>query len=146
VYAKLHTRYHAATLHSLPDFFSVVSRLLPGTVLNRKKFKVHLGGYNFMPYIQGKLKEGPGNPFYYFDHGGNLNADRYRDWKVNFATLQENIATGTRAVPAWALISNLRMDPYERTFEEFGMAIDFLARNTTRKGVSSTPETSAAGH
>jgi arylsulfatase len=32
-------------------------------------------------------------------------------------------------VPAWALITNLRMDPYERGLEEGGGAIDFLARN-----------------
>jgi arylsulfatase len=40
-----------------------------------------------------------------------------------------NIATGTREVTAWALIANLRMDPYERGLEEGGGAIDFLARN-----------------
>ena len=86
---------------------------MPGTVLNRKKFKVHLGRYNFMPYFQGKLKEGPRNPFYYFDQGGNLNAERYRDWKVNFAILQGNFATGIRAVPssAWPSTSSLATLP-----------------------------------
>ena len=34
-----------------------------------------------------------------------------------------------REVPAWALIANLRMDPYERGLEEGGGAVDFLARN-----------------
>ena len=32
-------------------------------------------------------------------------------------------------MPAWALIANLRMDPYERGMEEGGGAIEFLARN-----------------
>ena len=110
----------------VPD---IKEQLAKGTTLNKKKFRVHLDGYNFLPYFQGKEKEGPRNPFYYFDQGGNLNALRYRDWKVSFATQHGNIATGTRSVSAWALIANLRMDPYERGLEEGGGAIDFLARN-----------------
>src|SRR5262245_42586161 len=65
----------------------------------------------------------------YFDQGGNLNAVRWNDWKLSFATSHGNIATGTRNVSSWALIANLRMDPYERGLEEGGGAIDFLARN-----------------
>jgi len=110
----------------VPD---IKEKLAKGTTLNGKKFKVHLDGYNFLPYFQGNVKEGPRNPLYYFDQGGNLNAIRYRDWKVSFATQHGNIATGTRSVSAWALIANLRMDPYERGMEEGGGAIDFLARN-----------------
>jgi len=109
----------------VPD---IKEQLAKGTTLNGKKFRVHLDGYNFLPYFQGKQKEGPRNEIYYFDQGGNLNAIRYRDWKVSFATQHGNIATGTRSVSAWALIANLRMDPYERGMEEGGGAIDFLAR------------------
>jgi arylsulfatase len=94
-----------------------------------KSFRVHLDGYNFMPYLQGKAKAGPRDSIYYFDQGGNLNAIRWNDWKLNFATTKGNIATGIREVPAWALITNLRMDPYERGLEEGGGAIEFLARN-----------------
>jgi arylsulfatase len=94
-----------------------------------KSFRVHLDGYNFLPYFQGKEKKGPRDVLYYFDQGGNLNAIRWNDWKLSFATTKGNIATGVREVPAWALITNLRMDPYERGLEEGGGAIDFLARN-----------------
>jgi arylsulfatase len=94
-----------------------------------KTFKVHLDGYNFMPYFQGKEKTGPRDSIYYFDQGGNLNAMRWNDWKLSFATTKGNIATGVREVPAWALITNLRMDPYERGLEEGGGAIKFLAQN-----------------
>lgn len=31
-------------------------------------------------------------------------------------------------MPAWALIANLRMDPYERGMTEGGAAMDFVAR------------------
>jgi len=93
-----------------------------------KSFKVHLDGYDFMPYFQGKVTKGPRDRLMYFDQGGNLNAIRYDDWKLTFALAHGNIATGVRETPAWALIANLRMDPYERGMEEGGGAIEFLAR------------------
>ena len=94
-----------------------------------KTFKVHLDGYNFMPFFKGETKDPPRDTIFYFDQGGNLNALRWNDWKLSFATTKGNIATGVRETPAWALIANLRMDPYERGLEEGGGAIDFLARN-----------------
>jgi arylsulfatase A-like enzyme len=94
-----------------------------------KSFRVHLDGYNFMPFFKGETQTPPRDSIYYFDQGGNLNAIRWNDWKLSFATSKGNIATGTREVPAWALIANLRMDPYERGMEEGGGAVDFLARN-----------------
>ena len=94
-----------------------------------KTFKVHLDGYNFLPYFKGEQKQGPRDAIYYFDQAGNLNAIRWNDWKLSFATTKGNIATGVRETSAWALITNLRMDPYEKGLEEGGGAIDFLARN-----------------
>lgn len=101
-----------------------------GFVANGKEFKVHLDGYNFMPYFEGKEKAGPRDSIYYFDQGGNLNAIRWNDWKLNFAVNSPgNIATSTRETPAWALITNLRMDPYERGEEEGGGWMEFVGRN-----------------
>jgi arylsulfatase A-like enzyme len=94
-----------------------------------KTFKVHLDGYNFLPYFRGEVKQAPRDAIYYFDQGGNLNAIRWNDWKLSFATTKGNIATGVRETSAWALIANLRMDPYEKGLEEGGGAIEFLARN-----------------
>lgn len=93
-----------------------------------KKFKVHLDGYNFLPYFKGETKTGPRDAIYYFDQGGNLNALRVFDWKISFAVQHGNIATATRDVTAWAGITNLRMDPYERGAEEGGQAIKFLGQ------------------
>ncbi len=94
-----------------------------------KTFKVHLDGYNFLPYFQGKEQAGPRNVLYYFDQGGNLNAIRWNDWKVSFATASEgNIATATREVTSWAMITNLRMDPYERGIQEGGEAMKFFGQ------------------
>jgi arylsulfatase len=36
------------------------------------------------------------------------------NWKIHFAVQQGNIATGTRSVPGWPLLVNLRADPYEK--------------------------------
>ena len=107
----------------------VKEQLAKGTTFHGKQFKVHLDGYNFMPYFQGKEQKGPREQIFYFDQGGNLNALRWNDWKLTFALAHGNIATGVRETPAWSLIANLRMDPYERGLEEGGGAIDFLARN-----------------
>jgi arylsulfatase len=93
-----------------------------------KSFKVHLDGYDFMPYFQGKATKGPRDRLFYFDQGGNLNAIRYEDWKLSFATAHGNIATGVRENSAWSLVWNLRMDPYERGWDEGGNNTDFIAR------------------
>lgn len=110
----------------IPD---IKEKLTAGFSANGKNFKVHLDGYNFLPYFQGKEQKGPRETIYYFDQGGNLNAIRWNDWKVSFAVNSHgNIATSTRDVPAWANITNLRMDPYERGTEEGGEAMKFFAQ------------------
>ena len=57
----------------------------PGSRRGGKTFKVHLDGYDFLPYFQGKAAAGPRDSIYYFDQGGNLNAIRWNDWKLSFA-------------------------------------------------------------
>src|SRR5262245_30158034 len=117
------------TLCAAAGILDIKEKMKAGFNTGKKTFKVHLDGYNFMPFFKGDEKQGPRDVIYYFDQGGNLNALRWNDWKLSFATSKGNIATGTREVSAWALITNLRMDPYERGLEEGGGAIDFLARN-----------------
>ena len=80
-------------------------------------FKVHLDGYNMLPYLTGKVKENPRKEIFYFSDDGDLTAMRYNDWKVIF---MEQRSQGTLQV--WAepfiplrmpLLFNLRRDPYE---------------------------------
>ncbi|MEX6686412.1 arylsulfatase [Danxiaibacter flavus] len=107
----------------------IKEKLAAGFSANGKNFKVHLDGYNFLPYLQGKEKTGPRDAIYYFDQAGNLNAIRWNDWKVSFAiNSRGNIATSTREVTAWATITNLRMDPYERGMEEGGESVKFFGQ------------------
>jgi hypothetical protein len=81
-------------------------------------YKVHLDGYNFLPYLTGKAKEGPRKEFFYFSDGGDLLAMRAGNIKFNF---MEQDAPGTYKV--WQkefsnlripTIYNLRTDPYEQ--------------------------------
>ena len=92
----------------------IVEKVKKGYQANGKTFKVHLDGYNFLPYFKGEVKKGPREEIFYFGQGGELNAIRWNDWKVHFAVTNGNIATAIREVPGWPVIVNLRADPTKR--------------------------------
>jgi arylsulfatase A-like enzyme len=108
----------------LPTFLAmagepdIVEKLKKGHQAAGKKFKVHIDGYNLLPYLTGKEKKSPRKGFIYFDDDGNLVALRYDNWKCVF---MEQRAQGTLQV--WAepftplrvpKLYNLRTDPFER--------------------------------
>jgi len=94
----------------VPD---VVEKLKQGYKANGRDFKVHLDGYNFMPFFKGEAKKSPREQIMYFSADGDLNAVRWNDWKVHFAVQNGNIATSVRDVTGWPTMINLRADPYE---------------------------------
>jgi arylsulfatase len=108
---------------------NIVDKLEKGYTAHGKTFKIHPDGYNFLPYFRGETKKGPREEIFYFGQGGELNAIRWNDWKVNFAIVDGNIATGTRKVTGWPLIVNLRADPYEKMPFESAMYIRWSADN-----------------
>lgn len=108
---------------------NIVEKLKQGYKANGKTFKVHADGYNFMPYFQGEVKDGPREEILYFGQGGELNAVRWNDWKVNFAIVDGNIATGTRKVTGWPLITHLKADPYEKMALESSMYMRWYGDN-----------------
>ncbi len=92
--------------------------LKKGKKMGSMTYKVHLDGYNFVPYFKGEVDKGPRNEVFYFSDDGDLTALRYNDWKLIF---MEQRVQGTLQV--WAepfvplripLILNLRRDPYEQ--------------------------------
>jgi len=96
----------------------VKEKLLTGYKANSKRFKVHLDGYNFLPYLTGETTASPRESYFYFSDDGDLLAMRYNNWKLHFA---QQRAPGTLDI--WAepfvttrvpFIYNLRTDPYER--------------------------------
>ena len=90
----------------------IKEKLLKGYKANGKTFKVHLDGYDQTDLLSGK---GPGkrNEIFYFDASGNLNALRYRDWKIHFTIMEGSINEAYRKTPSWPIVINLRMDPFE---------------------------------
>ena len=102
---------------------TVKEDLAKGTKLNGKDFRVHLDGYNYLPYFKGEEKEVPRHEYFYFGQGGELNAVRWNDFKVSFASVDGNIASGTRKVTNWPIVTNLKEDPYETAPYESQMYI-----------------------
>jgi arylsulfatase len=99
----------------VPD---VKEKPLTGYQAASMTYKVHLDGYNFLPYLTGQSDKGPREEFFYFSDDGDLTAMRYDNWKVVFA---EQRMQGTLQI--WGepyvhmripKLYNLRMDPYER--------------------------------
>ena len=94
-----------------------------------KTFKVHLDGYNFLPYFKGEAKKGPRDVDLLLRPGRQSQRHPLERLEGELRHVSEgNIATATREVTAWAMITNLRMDPYERGMKEGGDAMDFLGR------------------
>ncbi len=96
----------------------VTGRLLVGDKVGDMTYKVHLDGYNFLPYLTGQAPKGPRESYFYFSDEGDLMAMRYDNWKLQFATQP---AEGTLQVwmhefdhPRIPYIFNLRTDPFER--------------------------------
>src|SRR5262249_26311860 len=48
----------------------IKAKLAKGYTANGKEFKVHLDGYNFIPYFEGKEKQSPRDSIMYFDQDG----------------------------------------------------------------------------
>ena len=92
----------------VPD---VKDELLKGYKGVDRTFKVHLDAYDMTGLLSGKAP-GQRKEIFYFDDSGSLNAFRYGDWKITFATKDSwwaDIAK-PRNVP---LVVNLRQDPFE---------------------------------
>ena len=62
----------------------IVEKLQEGPQGGGKTFKVHIDGYNLLPYLTGKEKKSPRQGFIYFDDDGDLVALRYDNWKIVF--------------------------------------------------------------
>jgi arylsulfatase len=110
----------------VPD---VKEKLLAGYQAGDKNFRVHLDGYNQMPFWKGEVDKDPRREIFYFDQGGNLNAIRYDNWKLHFTILEGAINTAYRKQPAWPILINLRADPYETAWQESPMYIRWFADN-----------------
>ncbi len=97
---------------------AIKDKLLDGYEAGDTTFKVHLDGYDLLPYLTGKADQSPRTEFFYFSDDGDLVAMRYDNWKLVF---MEQRLSGTLQVwfePFVPLrvprLYNLRTDPFER--------------------------------
>ena len=56
-----------------------------GYTVGDRTYKVHLDGYNLLPYLTGQEVKSPRPGFIYFSDDGDLMALRYDNWKMVFA-------------------------------------------------------------
>ncbi len=95
----------------------IKEKLLKGHQAGNKTFKVHLDGYNLVPYLKGEVKKSPRVEFFYFSDDGDLMALRYDNWKTVFMEQREKGTCQIWAEPFVVLrvpkLFNLRTDPYE---------------------------------
>jgi arylsulfatase A-like enzyme len=98
--------------------------LLKGRKIGDTTYKVHLDGYNLMPVLKGAEKtQWPREDFIYWTDGGSVAALRYGNWKATFLR-QDAIGLNVWVQPFTQLrapmLTNLRTDPFERTWQESG--------------------------
>ncbi|MEM8943285.1 MAG: arylsulfatase [Pseudomonadota bacterium] len=105
------------TLMSAAGEADIASKLKEGHTAGSKEFRVHLDGYNFLPYLTGETNQTPRREFFYFSDDGVLTAARVDDWKTVFAEQR------ARRFDVWRdpfvtlripKIFHLRRDPFER--------------------------------
>ena len=90
----------------------IVAELKNGRQLGERTYKVHLDGYNQMDLITAK---GPSNrhEIFYFTES-TLSAVRIDDYKYRFTDQPGGWIGGTVKVD-WPILTNIRLDPFERT-------------------------------
>ncbi len=108
----------------LPTFLAlagdpdVTDKLLKGYAVGDTTYKVHLDGYNLVPYLTGEVEKSPRTSFIYCNDDQQVVGLRYDNWKIVF---EEQRTPGTMRI--WAepfttlrvpKIFNLRTDPFER--------------------------------
>jgi arylsulfatase len=107
----------------------IKEKLLKGHKAGEKTFKVHIDGFNMLPYLTGEVKESPRNFFFYISDDGDILAIRMQDWKV---VLMEQRA---RQLACWfepfvklriPKLFNLRRDPFERADENSNTYYDWM--------------------
>ena len=108
----------------LPTFLAaagepdIVEKCKAGDQAGDKFFKVHIDGYNLLPYLIGEIEHSPRKGFIYCSDDTDVLGIRFDNWKVVF---MEQRCEGTMQIWAEPFVTlrvpkifNLRTDPFER--------------------------------
>jgi arylsulfatase A-like enzyme len=90
---------------------NIVAELKQGKQLAGQSYKVHLDGYNQLDLITGKAASARHEIFYFTE--GTLSAVRINDYKYRFTDQPSGWLGGTVKLD-WPILTNLRLDPFER--------------------------------
>lgn len=96
---------------------SIKSDLKKGKQVGAANFKVHLDGYNFLPFLTGEAEVAPRKEFFYFSDDGLLTAVRIGDWKLVFAEQRAkrfDVWRDPFVILRIPKVFHLRRDPFER--------------------------------
>ena len=97
---------------------TIKEQLLKGADIGGTTFKVHLDGYNQLPFLTGQQPKSLRTEFAYYNDDGVLVAFRHEDWKAVFCEMKKPGGFQVWYEPFECLripkLFNLRMDPYER--------------------------------
>jgi len=106
------------TLLAIAGDTQVTEKLLRGYRVGNMTYKIHLDGYNLVPYLTGQAPKSPRESFIYINDDQQVTALRYDNWKLVFL---EQRVPGTLRIWAEPFVNlrlpkmfNLRTDPYER--------------------------------
>jgi arylsulfatase A-like enzyme len=106
------------TLLAVAGDAQVTDKLLKGYKVGDMTYKVHLDGFNLVPYLTGQVAKSPRESFFYINDDQQLVGLRYDNWKFVF---MEQRAQGTLRIWAEPFVTlripkifNIRTDPYER--------------------------------
>jgi arylsulfatase len=108
----------------LPTFLAaagepdITEKLKAGHTIGDMTYKVHIDGYDLVPYLTGEAESSPRKGLVYFSDDGDVLALRFDNWKVVFMEQRMQGSLQIWAEPFVALrvpkLFNLRLDPYER--------------------------------
>jgi len=91
---------------------TIVEDLKQGARLNGRNYRAHLDGYNQLDFLAGKGPSQRREIFYFAE--GTLGAVRINDYKYRFVDQPNGWFGGTVKVDI-PMLTNLRLDPFERT-------------------------------
>jgi arylsulfatase len=123
----------------LPTFLAaagepdIVEKLKGGHQVGDRTYRVHIDGYNLLPYLTGEVERSPRQLFVYFSDDGDVLALRFDNWKVVFMEQRQQGTLQIWAEPFVPLrvpkLFNLRTDPFERADITSNTYWDWVAEN-----------------
>jgi len=110
----------------------LVDKVKKGYEMGVRSYKVHLDGFNLLPFLSGKEKASPREGFIYWSDDGECMAVRMGRWKVVFAEQRgEGLQSWREPLSEMRIpkFFDLRADPFERGEESFKYNDWFLEQN-----------------